>query len=83
MNEHEDMPSQPQRGGRRVTVVTSHVYPPIPIRYMDWQATLDGYEPGDLIGNGSTEAEAVMDLYQQIEDRESDQEEQAEERARR
>jgi hypothetical protein len=47
-------------------IVTQHVYPPIPTRNSDWQATLDGYEPGDLIGEGATEAAAIADLKSQI-----------------
>jgi hypothetical protein len=35
-------------------------------RNSDWQATLDGYEPGDLIGEGATEAAAIADLKSQI-----------------
>lgn len=41
---------------------TEHVYPPIPVRDMDWRATFDGYEPGDYIGTGPTEADAIADL---------------------
>ena len=48
-------------------VITSHDRPPIPIRSMDWSATLDGYEPGDPIGTGATELEAITDLFEQIE----------------
>jgi hypothetical protein len=29
---------------------------------MDWSAVRDGYDAGDLIGRGATEAEAVADL---------------------
>lgn len=45
------------------------VCPPIPIRDYDWQATLDGYEPGDPIGEGATALEAIADLLQEIEER--------------
>jgi hypothetical protein len=38
---------------------TEHVYPPIPSRQYDWRATFDGYEPGDSIGTGYTEQEAI------------------------
>ena len=38
---------------------TEHIYPPIPTRQFDWQATFDGYEPGDSIGTGYTEQEAI------------------------
>lgn len=47
-------------------IVTTHVFPPIPIRSMDWQAHYDGDEPNDdgqmLVGNGATEQEAIEDL---------------------
>lgn len=50
---------------------TSYDYPPIPIRSMDWSAvdddTYDG--PGSPIGRGATEAEAIADLEEQIQER--------------
>lgn len=49
-------------------IVTDYVNPPIPFRGCDWSATLDGYEPGDLIGRGRTEADAIADLKFQIEE---------------
>jgi len=58
---------------RRVMVVTSHIKPPIPIKNHDWQAVLDNYEPGEPIGYGPTEADAVCDLYIQIAEREEAQ----------
>lgn len=42
----------------------THVYPPIPIRSMDWRATRKGYEPGDPMGYGRTEQEAITDLLE-------------------
>lgn len=61
---------------RRLTIHTTHVYPPIPTRNMDWSATTDNYEPGSgpnsLIGHGPTEADAVYDLFIQIESLEAD-----------
>ena len=51
-------------------IVTTHVYPPIPIRTMDWQAHLDGDEPDDdgrmMAGHGATEADAVKDLIERV-----------------
>lgn len=44
---------------------TNFVYPPIPIRCFDWSATSDDYGPGDPIGWGRTEQEAIEDLKQQ------------------
>lgn len=48
-------------------IVTTWIYPPIPLRNFDWQATFQGYEPGDLVGHGETKAEAVKDLRDQAE----------------
>lgn len=50
-------------------IITTHVYPPIPLRLFDWCAHYDNYEPPDsdgvgsrLIGWGKTEEEAILDL---------------------
>ncbi len=43
-------------------IITSFDYPPIPVRSMDWSAVREGYDAGDLIGRGKTEADAVADL---------------------
>jgi hypothetical protein len=40
-------------------VNTTFIHPPIQSSYFDWQATFDGYEPGDSIGHGRTEQEAI------------------------
>lgn len=45
---------------------------PIPNRSFDWSAVGDDYEPGQPIGNGSTENEAIADLKSQIADRPPD-----------
>ena len=45
-----------------MNIQTYFVNPPIPVRDFDWQAYVDGYEPGDALGHGDTEAEAVADL---------------------
>lgn len=60
--------------GRRIR--TTFEYPPIPIRSCDWSAvddnTYDGAPdsgpPANLVGRGATEAEAIADLLEQIED---------------
>ena len=49
-------------------IVTEFVYPPIPKRDWDWEATFDGYEPGDPIGRGPSEREAIIDLEGQVDD---------------
>jgi hypothetical protein len=43
-------------------VITEFIHPPIPDRSHDWRATRDGYEPGDKMGYGRTERQAVADL---------------------
>jgi hypothetical protein len=45
-------------------IVTSYDFPPIPVRDMDWSAVRDGYEGGDRIGYGRTEAAAIRDLLE-------------------
>ena len=47
---------------RPYQIHTENVYPPIPLRQFDWSATYDGYEPGDPIGWGKTEQDAIDDL---------------------
>jgi len=42
-------------------IVTSHVYPPIPLRSFDWAAHREGDEEG-LCGWGATEEDAIEDL---------------------
>jgi len=50
---------------RRIS--TTFEYPPIPSRAWDWSAVRDGYEPGDPIGRGPTESDAIRDLLDQEE----------------
>ena len=47
--------------------ITRNEYPPIPNRRWDWSAVTDDYEPGQPIGWGLTEQEAIADLLDQIE----------------
>jgi len=49
-------------------IKTHHEYPPIPVRHFDWSAVTDNYEPGQPIGRGRTEEDAISDLVAQIED---------------
>lgn len=44
-------------------IITTNVFPPIPIRDFDWCAYFDGEEDGGHYGYGRTEAEAVSDLH--------------------
>lgn len=50
-----------------MNIVTRYNPPPIPTSAFDWAATLPGYEPGEAIGYGSTEQEAIKDLLDQLE----------------
>lgn len=60
-------------------ISTTHEFPPIPIRTMDWSAVdadtydcdcdQDGYFSLGPVGRGATEAEAIADLLEQIEER--------------
>ena len=45
-------------------IKTNYVFPPIADRNFDWEATFEYYEPGDLIGYGSTESAAINDLVE-------------------
>lgn len=53
------------------------ICPPIPMAGFDWQATFDGYDPGDPIGYGPTRDRAVSDLIEQAVERGLVSEEQA------
>lgn len=44
-------------------IETFHVYPPIPARTSDWQATFSG-SPEGPVGHGATEQEAIDDLLE-------------------
>lgn len=44
-------------------IVTQHVYPPIPSRSHDWCAHYDGDEEAGGYGYGATEAEAILDFF--------------------
>ena len=45
-------------------IITEYVNPPIHNRGCDWSAVYEGYEPGDKIGRGETEEDAVEDLIE-------------------
>ena len=53
----------------KLKIITDYVNPPIPIRSMDWAAWIDGQEEFGPYGHGRTEAEALADLEEQIEER--------------
>ena len=46
--------------------VTTFVNPPIPVRDYDWPACSEDYEPGDPIGWGETEAQALGELAMEM-----------------
>ena len=53
-------------------VKAEFIYPPIPDRRFDWSAVDDEtYEPGGPIGWGRTKGEAILDLFNCLQDRES------------
>ncbi len=45
-----------------VPIKTAFIYPPIPDRRFDWQATRGDPDEGSLVGWGRTEQEAIADL---------------------
>lgn len=56
-------------------IITTYIHPPIPIRCFDWQAVTNDYDgapdaswPANCIGYGNTEAEAIADLNEQLDD---------------
>jgi len=48
-------------------IITSHDYPPIPVRNLDWSACIDVQEETGTYGHGATEQEAIDDLKEQLE----------------
>lgn len=60
-----------------LNIRTTHEFPPIPIRSMDWSAIdddtydvdcdQDGFFSTSPVGHGATEQEAINDLLQQME----------------
>lgn len=50
-------------------IITTHAYPPIPIRTCDWMAWREGNEEYGPFGLGATEQAAIDDLRSQEEDR--------------
>lgn len=47
-------------------VRTSHDYPPIPIRSVDWSAVIDGREEDGPYGRGPTELAAAISLLHEL-----------------
>jgi hypothetical protein len=62
----DDLGDAEQR--KKVTILTSFVYPPIPVRDYDWLAWYAGEEDYDMhSGSGRTEQEAIDDLIENYE----------------
>lgn len=53
-------------GARKI--VTSHIFPPIPVRQFDWCAHFDGAEESGHYGYGRTELAAIRDLIENCDD---------------
>lgn len=49
-------------------IVTNYDFPPIPFRTMDWCAYFDGEEELGGYGYGRTEAEAIADFINNLDD---------------
>ena len=49
-----------------IKILTLHVTPPVPIRCFDWAAYGPDYEPGDPVGHGVTQQEAVEEYLAAI-----------------
>jgi hypothetical protein len=47
-------------------IVTRYDQLPIETRSFDWTATMDNYQPGDPVGKGQTERDAIGDLLAQV-----------------
>lgn len=52
-------------------IITSNIYPPIPVRDFDWMAYFDGDDEFGPRGYGPTEAEAIQDLIDNYDDEEA------------
>jgi hypothetical protein len=52
---------QEDREMNKPKMITSFVYPPIPVRQFDWCAYRDGCEEDGNYGYGATEEEAIAD----------------------
>lgn len=48
-------------------IITEFIYPPIPVRNFDWVAYRDGDEEGPQ-GHGATEAEAIAELMEMLDE---------------
>ncbi len=60
MSDYIDFPSP--------EIVTRYDPPPIPVRFFDWSAVTQDYEPGMPVGYGVSEEDAVTHLLDMMED---------------
>ena len=71
MNTNEVYPKGKGKMNSSEKINTWFVYPPIPVRHMDWIAIFDSYDGAEAsncpVGTGETEAEAIEDLLEQCE----------------
>jgi hypothetical protein len=63
-----ELDAEAAREMERAGIKTDYWRKPIPTNACDWSAYRDGYEPGDSIGYGATEEEAIQDLLEQEEE---------------
>jgi hypothetical protein len=49
-------------------IITTNIFPPIPVRTFDWCAYFDGQEEAGHYGYGATEQEAIVDLTMNYEE---------------
>ena len=47
-------------------IITTYLFPPIPLRNFDWHATIEGHEGEGLHAFGRTEQEAIENLKEQL-----------------
>lgn len=52
----------------KAEIRTNYDFPPIPTRNHDWLAWHDGNEEHGPIGHGATEAEAITDLREKLDE---------------
>lgn len=59
-----------EAAARGIRIRTHNEFPPIPVRCFDWSAIDDSTYDGEgcPIGRGATEADAIADLLEQIEE---------------
>lgn len=62
------LPAHLDRLTPKPVIRTTFVNPPIPIRTSDWCACVEGHEEDGPYGWGRTEAEAIADLEEKLED---------------